>query len=282
MRPTSTSTRPCSTTRRSARRRARRRCCATSRCSRRMRAALTAHGAPPPTLRRWETLWAPPGSGWAGASGATSGVWSRACSTWATCTLTTTKARRAVVVTAMRSAAAARPVVAVGRVRVQFDATLEHAWVGSSSVRVMGDADEAATPDWLRAGASLEARDPVGEARGAVVWHRATLEEGARQGVKEDRDGARCGLRLWVRYEASGLCQWLRREHVRRRRRRRWRAPTGRRRSRTPLAPRRPRRRRALAAPRWRSGRRQCVHRPLWRGGCGRGVARAECDQRHD
>ena len=36
-------------------------------------------------------------------------------------------------------------------------------------------------------------------------------------------------MRLWVRYEASGLCQWLRRGRVRRRRRRRWRAPTGRR-----------------------------------------------------
>ena len=100
------------------------------------------------------------------------------------------------------------------RVRVQFDATLEHAWVGATSVRVMAEADEGALPPWLRVGRPIEARDPVGDAGKAVRWHGATLEE-ARRGLESDWDGERCGLRLWVKYAASGLCQWLRREHVR-------------------------------------------------------------------
>ena len=98
--------------------------------------------------------------------------------------------------------------------RVQFDSTLEHAWVALSSVSVMAEAAEEELPAWLRVGRAVEARDPVGEAGGKgkqVVWHPATVEE-ARSGAEEGRGGR---LRLWVRYAASGLCQWVRREQVR-------------------------------------------------------------------
>ncbi|KAL1529673.1 hypothetical protein AB1Y20_000614 [Prymnesium parvum] len=100
------------------------------------------------------------------------------------------------------------------KIRVQFDATLQHAWVSEAIVKVMPEADEAELPSWLRAGQPVEARDPVGDSRGLARWHPATLEE-VRQGVEESNSESHSGLRLWVRYTQSGLCQWLRRSHVR-------------------------------------------------------------------
>ena len=65
-----------------------------------------------------------------------------------------------------------------------------------------------------RAGRSIEALDPLSS---GDTWHAATVDE-VRQGVSDEGLGDD-GLRLWVRYEKSGLCQWLRRHEVRPRRR---------------------------------------------------------------
>ena len=95
-------------------------------------------------------------------------------------------------------------------VRVQFDATLQVAWVGMNSVRAMDEADED-VPAWATSGSSVQALDPVsGDGK---TWHAATVEE-TRRGVNEGKDDD--GVRLWVKYEASQLCQWLRILDVRR------------------------------------------------------------------
>ena len=93
-------------------------------------------------------------------------------------------------------------------VRVQFDATLQVAWVGMNSVRAMDEADED-VPAWATSGSSVQALDPVsGDGK---TWHAATVEE-TRRGVNEGKDDD--GVRLWVKYEASQLCQWLRIPHI--------------------------------------------------------------------
>ena len=100
------------------------------------------------------------------------------------------------------------------RVRVQFDSGGATAWLPASSVQLMPDADDdeaaAALPAWARAGTRVEAVDPLGE--NPSTWHAGTVNE-ARQGVCEGSEDD--GLRLWVRYELSGLCQWLKRGEVR-------------------------------------------------------------------
>ena len=96
----------------------------------------------------------------------------------------------------------------VTRVRVQFDYSRQHAWLPPSSVRVMPEAD-GSLPVWARAGAAIEAIDPFGSDAGK--WHGASVDE-VRRGVDEGQDD---GMRLWVRYSASGLCQWLNSTQVR-------------------------------------------------------------------
>jgi hypothetical protein len=95
------------------------------------------------------------------------------------------------------------------RVKVQFDIDHQHAWVSAPSVRVMADADGPSLPAWSRPGKRVEALDP--NSPDVDCWHDARIDE-ARRGVAEgDGDD---GVRLWVRYQTSGLCQWLRAHHV--------------------------------------------------------------------
>ena len=93
-------------------------------------------------------------------------------------------------------------------VRVQFDVDRSTAWVAAASVRVMADFAPSELPRWARVGAQVEAVDPNGE---RSVWHAATIEEAVR-GVQAKGDD---GLRLWIRYRASGLCQWVQKAQVR-------------------------------------------------------------------
>ena len=94
------------------------------------------------------------------------------------------------------------------RVYVQFDNDNACAWVAPSAVRLMAEAEASALPGWLRVGKAVEAVDPLAAAGGA--WHAATLED-ARQGLAAGGDG----VKLWLRYTASGGGQWARLEHVR-------------------------------------------------------------------
>eukprot|EP00900_Chrysochromulina_parva_P025955 jgi/Chrpa1/7994/Chrysochromulina_OHIO_Genome00003273-RA len=93
-------------------------------------------------------------------------------------------------------------------VRVQFDVDRSTAWVAAAAVRVMADFAPSELPRWARVGAQVEAVDPNGE---RSVWHAATVEEAVRGVQAKDDDG----LRLWIRYRASGLCQWVQRAEVR-------------------------------------------------------------------
>ena len=106
------------------------------------------------------------------------------------------------------------------RVYVQFDNDNACAWVAPSAVRLMAEAEASALPGWLRVGKAVEAVDPLAAAGGA--WHAATLED-ARQGLAAGGDG----VKLWLRYTASGGGQWARLEHVRGARHRRARRPRG-------------------------------------------------------
>ena len=77
----------------------------------------------------------------------------------------------------------------------------------TAQVRVMADFEPSALPAWARVGRRVEALDPNGD---PSRWFDAAVEEAVR-GVSGAHDD---GLRLWVRYERSGLCQWLRRHEV--------------------------------------------------------------------
>ena len=93
-------------------------------------------------------------------------------------------------------------------VQVQFDADQSLAWVAEEAVRVMADFEPSSLPSWARVGCHVEAMDPHGE---SGAWHAAIVEE-ALSGVVDKRDD---GVRLWVQYEQSGMCQWLRKSQVR-------------------------------------------------------------------
>jgi len=95
-------------------------------------------------------------------------------------------------------------------VTVQFDTDRTLARVPLSRVTPMPTAQ--GLPDWMGEGSRVEAVDPLAKGR-PVVWYRAELLE-ARQGPSGSGDD---GSRLWVRYETSNLCQWVRRKHVRER-----------------------------------------------------------------
>ena len=92
-------------------------------------------------------------------------------------------------------------------VRVQFDADNAHAWVTRSAVRPMALAEEEGVPSWVRPGCHVQAVDPHAAKR---VWHDADVEE-VRRGIEADERG----LRIWLRYRASKMCQWLHIDGVR-------------------------------------------------------------------
>uniref|UniRef100_A0A7S4B6B0 PHD-type domain-containing protein n=1 Tax=Chrysotila carterae TaxID=13221 RepID=A0A7S4B6B0_CHRCT len=89
---------------------------------------------------------------------------------------------------------------------VQFDVDASVARVPLSRVRVMPVT--TLPPELLGEAVEIEAVDPSADA--PTRWHDAEVLD-ARQGAEQ---GER-GLRLWVRYRGSKLCQWLRIEHVR-------------------------------------------------------------------
>uniref|UniRef100_A0A7S0NMT7 PHD-type domain-containing protein n=1 Tax=Calcidiscus leptoporus TaxID=127549 RepID=A0A7S0NMT7_9EUKA len=90
---------------------------------------------------------------------------------------------------------------------VQFDVDHTHARVPQERVTRMPAARDL--PDWLASGRSIEAVDPLSPDH-VPVWHAAVVLE-ARQGAEAGDDG----LRLWIRYRSSCLCQWVRLAHVR-------------------------------------------------------------------
>jgi len=92
-------------------------------------------------------------------------------------------------------------------VKVQFDADHAHAWVARSAVRPMELVEAADLPVWLRPGGALQALDPCSARR---EWHAATVQE-VRKGV----EAGDAGLRVWLKYTRSGLCQWLQRSGLR-------------------------------------------------------------------
>ena len=100
-------------------------------------------------------------------------------------------------------------------VRVQFDAGGKHAWLSHTAVRLMPEAALETLPSWAHPEAPIEAVDPVsGDRR---TWHPATVVE-VRRGVAEASEGGGRGddgVRLWVRYSVSQLCQWLRLSDIR-------------------------------------------------------------------
>jgi hypothetical protein len=92
-------------------------------------------------------------------------------------------------------------------VTVQFDSDRSIATVPVHKVSPMPLAQ--GLPAWMGNGSRVEAVDPL--AKGRAVWYSATLLE-ARQGPITSPDD---GLRLWVRYQPSKMCQWVKRKHVR-------------------------------------------------------------------
>ena len=93
-------------------------------------------------------------------------------------------------------------------VQVQFDVDHNHAWVSAGAVRRMDEAAPSVLPAWARVGCTLYALDPSNHKSG---WHEATVKE-ALHGVSDGEDDD--GVRLWVRYAKSGLCEWVRRPEL--------------------------------------------------------------------
>ena len=93
---------------------------------------------------------------------------------------------------------------------VQFDEDRTHARVPKKRIVRMAEAENL--PTWLCPKSKVFALDPLATPHEGVAaqWHSATIID-ARRGPERANEG----LRLWIRYDVSGLCQWVRHKQVR-------------------------------------------------------------------